>query len=54
MPFIKHIKPQEKVCWSPEHTLPTMIVMPAGYHEYQCPACGKITSVNIPEFTCKV
>lgn len=51
MPFIKHIKPQRRACQSREHNVPTMIVLPAGYHEYQCPDCGEITKINVPEVT---
>lgn len=49
MPFIEHIKPP-KYCRHPEHNPPSMIVLPAGTHVYECPACGEQQSVNVDEF----
>lgn len=46
MPFIKYEQP--KICTSPEHDPPTMIVLPPGEHTYQCPSCGKITTFTVP------
>ena len=38
-------------CFSPEHNPPGHIVLSPGVYEYECPSCGKITMVNVPEIT---
>lgn len=38
---------KKKPCLSPEHEPPSMIVLPAGKHTYQCPACGKKTTFTV-------
>ncbi len=50
MPFIEHIPlplKKEDSCQNPEHNPPTMIVLPAGQHTYQCPECGKIQTLTV-------
>ena len=54
MPFIKHTPPPPPPCNHIEHNPPMHILLPAGTHEYQCPACGKIQVLNVPEVSCKV
>ena len=50
--FIDHKPIDEKSkCNSPEHNPPSHIVLEAGQHTYQCPQCGNITVVNIPNIT---
>jgi hypothetical protein len=48
MPFIKH-EPFSKTatCISTEHNPPSMIVLPAGEHTWQCPACGATTTFTV-------
>ena len=45
-PF-KKFKPEPKPCLSPEHDPPGMIVLPAGTHTWECPACGKTTTFTV-------
>lgn len=51
MPFIKHIKPTYKYCSDPEHQPPSMQILELGVHVWQCPACGKQTSVVVGDAT---
>ncbi len=53
MPFISH-KPISHIdrCKDPEHNPPNSIVLKPGTHEYQCPKCGEITTINVSEITC--
>lgn len=38
-------------CPDPEHLPPSHIVLKAGKHTYQCPSCGHITIVNVPQIS---
>ena len=50
MPFIdKNF--QQQTCFSVEHLPPMNIVLPPGEHQYQCPSCGKLTVINVPNIT---
>ncbi len=50
MTFIKHIPPPEDTrCRSREHNPPSMIVLPAGVHIWQCEDCGQQQTIRIGE-----
>jgi hypothetical protein len=51
MPFVDYTPPAQ-ACRHPEHDPPKMIVLPAGAHTYQCPACGHTTTFHVPLLTC--
>lgn len=53
--FRKIEKPDEpRPCISREHEPPGNIVLQPGDYEYECPACGKVTYIHVPEIWCKV
>lgn len=41
-----------KVCRSPEHKPPGMMVYPPGRYEWTCPKCGETTVFNVALVTC--
>lgn len=41
-----------KVCRSPEHRPPSMMVYPPGRYEWTCPVCGEKTFFTVPLVTC--
>lgn len=41
-----------KMCRSPEHKPPSMMVYPPGLWEWTCPACGEKTVFSVPLVTC--
>lgn len=52
MPFVKYEQPNNshiKICNSPEHNPPGMIVLEPGTHTYECPNCGRLQTIIIPE-----
>lgn len=51
MTFIKYIKPR-KICKSPEHNPPGMILLKPGTHIWKCESCGEEQVLEIPEVTC--
>lgn len=42
--MLKKIAELPRLCLSPEHDPPTMIVLPAGVYEHTCPSCGQKTT----------
>ena len=40
-----------KVCRSPEHNPPGMMVYRPGTYEWTCPKCGDVTSFTVPLVT---
>ena len=49
MPFIEHIPPDDPIgCLHREHKPPGMIMLPAGTHIYECPACKEKTRIVVP------
>ena len=55
MPFLPSDEDEkwtQSKCTSPEHDPPRMIVLPPGTHKYQCPQCGQIQTIVIPEIRC--
>ena len=49
MPFTDY-KPYKQGCKHPEHYPPTHIVLEAGVHTYQCPACLIEVKIYTPDF----
>lgn len=41
-----------KICRSPEHNPPSMMVYPPGRYEWTCPVCGASTFFSVPLVTC--
>ena len=52
MPFIDHKPPPPPPCRSTEHDPPGMIVLEAGEHTWQCPACGHKTTFTVQRAIC--
>lgn len=40
---------RDQQCRSPEHFPPSMIVLPPGLYEHECPACGAKERFRVPE-----
>ena len=51
MPFIKGPDdfPEIKICRSPEHNPPNMVVLKPGMHVWRCPSCGRQITFRVPE-----
>lgn len=45
---LEKIKDAEKPCLSPEHNMPTHIVLSPGTYKYTCPSCGKSITFDVP------
>lgn len=46
-------EPIKMPCQHPEHNPPGNIVLPAGRHTWECPACGQRTVVSSPVVVCE-
>lgn len=57
MPFIpipedERQRDYPKPCMSPEHSPPSMMVLMAGPHRWQCPVCGETTTIYGSDVYC--
>ena len=51
MPLRKIKDFRTEACMSPEHNPPSHMVMESGVYEYECPACGKKQTFEVPLVT---